>query len=104
MSEIKNPDGLVFVGDLDVIPSVVSCLFGDEYAKVDTVKVSPILSLHSSWFEWGDKGCFRAWGCDAKGKVVCGIKTFGEFDYRTRKYNNMRIVVQKMNACYDWNE
>ena len=101
MSEIKSIDGLVFKGDVDIIPSVSSCLFGDEYGKVNAVMASPILSFHSSWFESGDKGCFRAWGCDSSGNVVCGIMTRGTYDYKSHTYLDMHIIIKRMNACLD---
>lgn len=100
-NEIKSPDGLMFSGDTDVLSSVVTCLFGDEYAKVETVKVESPLSLHSSWFEWGDKGRFRAWGCNTEGQVICGLKVATEYNYKTGKYSAPRIIVRMMNTASD---
>lgn len=92
-----TPDGVVFEGDTSLLDSVTSCLFGDEYANINLHKSKAPLMFHSSWFEWGDKGCFRAWGLNAKGKVVCGIRS-----YQNTGMASPKIEVKQMDACHDW--
>lgn len=102
MTNLKTVDGIEFKGDVDIADKVVAFLAGTEYSKVNKYVQAPIQSVHSSWFEWGDKGSFRAWGLDAKGNVVCGIRTRAEYDYKTQKYVNRRVEIAKMDQCDDW--
>lgn len=92
--ERMSADGIAFIGKVDLLNQVVSCLFGTEYAKVDQHKVGNPCNFHSSWFLWGDKGCFRAWGLNADGKVVCGIRFMDDA--------TPEIEVVAMDCCYDW--
>jgi len=64
------------VFSLDLLPKVKLILIGDEYGQVEGTKVIAVGAqhLHSTWFHSGDKHCFRVWGVNEEGKVVCAFR------------------------------